>query len=63
MATTFIYAQGGDTGIIQAMKDAAHPWVPFGGALNRGVVADFTGDGTVDGADLGELLGAWGECP
>ena len=25
-------------------------------------VADFTGDGVVSGADLGLLLGAWGEC-
>ncbi len=31
-----ITAQGGDTGIIQAMKDAAHPWVPFGGEMENG---------------------------
>lgn len=27
-----------------------------------GVGADLTGDGVVDGADLGQLLGAWGPC-
>jgi hypothetical protein len=26
-------------------------------------IADLSGDGIVDGADLGLLLGAWGECP
>jgi ribose transport system substrate-binding protein len=31
-----ITAQGGDTGIIQAMKDANHPWVPFGGEMENG---------------------------
>lgn len=31
-----IIAQGGDTGIIQAMKDANHPWVPFGGEMENG---------------------------
>jgi ribose transport system substrate-binding protein len=31
-----ITGQGGDTGIIQAMKDTAHPWVPFGGEMENG---------------------------
>lgn len=31
-----ITAQGGDTGIIQAMKDANHAWVPFGGEMENG---------------------------
>jgi ribose transport system substrate-binding protein len=31
-----ITAQGGDTGVVQAMKDANHPWVPFGGENENG---------------------------
>jgi ribose transport system substrate-binding protein len=31
-----ITGQGGDTGIIQAMKDTKHPWVPFGGENENG---------------------------
>jgi hypothetical protein len=27
------------------------------------VAADFNGDGSVTGADLGMMLGAWGACP
>src|SRR5436190_7780921 len=29
-------AQGGDTGVVQAMIDAKHPWVPFGGETENG---------------------------
>ncbi|MGE3830879.1 MAG: sugar ABC transporter substrate-binding protein [Parvibaculaceae bacterium] len=31
-----VTAQGGDTGVVQAMKDASHPWVPFGGENENG---------------------------
>ena len=31
-----IAAQGGDTGIVQAMIDAKHPWVPFAGETENG---------------------------
>jgi ribose transport system substrate-binding protein len=31
-----IAAQGGDTGIVQAMIDAGHPFVPFGGETENG---------------------------
>jgi ribose transport system substrate-binding protein len=31
-----ITAQGGDTGVVQAMKDAGHPMVPFGGETENG---------------------------
>jgi len=31
-----ITAQGGDTGVVQAMIDAAHPMVPFGGETENG---------------------------
>ena len=31
-----IAAQGGDTGIVQAMIDANHPWVPFAGETENG---------------------------
>ena len=29
-------AQGGDTGVVQAMIDAEHPFVPFGGETENG---------------------------
>jgi ribose transport system substrate-binding protein len=29
-------AQGGDTGVVQAMMDAKHPFVPFGGETENG---------------------------
>jgi ribose transport system substrate-binding protein len=31
-----VTGQGGDTGIVQAMIDAKHPWVPFGGETENG---------------------------
>jgi len=31
-----ITAQGGDTGVVQAMIDAKHPFVPFGGETEDG---------------------------
>ena len=31
-----ITAQGGDTGVVQAMIDAKHPFVPFGGETENG---------------------------
>ena len=31
-----ITAQGGDTGVVQAMTDAKHPWVPFAGETENG---------------------------
>src|SRR5450432_3361162 len=41
-------AQGGDTGVVQAMIDAKHPFVPFGGETENGFrkfCGKFTGDG------------------
>ena len=41
-------AQGGDTGVVQAMLDAKHPMVPFGGETENGFrkfCAKFSGDG------------------
>ena len=43
-----ITAQGGDTGIVQAMMDAKHPFVPFGGETENGfrkLCATHWGDG------------------
>jgi ribose transport system substrate-binding protein len=41
-------AQGGDTGVVQAMMDAKHPFVPFGGETENGfrkLCAAHAGDG------------------
>jgi len=43
-----ITAQGGDTGVVQAMLDAKHPMVPFGGETENGFrkfCAKFSADG------------------
>ena len=43
-----ITGQGGDTGIVQAMMDAKHPFVPFGGETENGFrkfCAKYAGDG------------------
>ena len=43
-----ITAQGGDTGVVQAMIDAKHPLVPFGGETENGFrkfCAKFAGEG------------------
>ncbi|MFP3546514.1 sugar ABC transporter substrate-binding protein [Rhizobium sp. SIMBA_035] len=43
-----ITAQGGDTGVVQAMIDAKHPFVPFGGETENGfrkLCAVHAGDG------------------
>ena len=43
-----IAAQGGDTGIVQAMIDAKHPFVPFGGETENGFrkfCAEFSAQG------------------
>ena len=43
-----ITGQGGDTGIVQAMIDAKHPWVPFGGETENGFrkfCAQYAADG------------------
>ncbi len=43
-----ITAQGGDTGVVQAMLDAKHPMVPFGGETENGFrkfCAEFAKDG------------------
>ncbi|KQV65319.1 sugar ABC transporter substrate-binding protein [Rhizobium sp. Root1220] len=45
-----ITAQGGDTGVVQAMIDAKHPFVPFGGETENGfrkLCAAHAGDGLV----------------
>src|SRR5436190_3132897 len=41
-------AQGGDTGVVQAMIDAKHPWVPFGGETENGF-RKFCGKMSADG--------------
>jgi ribose transport system substrate-binding protein len=43
-----ITAQGGDTGVVRAMMDAKHPFVPFGGETENGfrkLCAAHAGDG------------------
>jgi ribose transport system substrate-binding protein len=43
-----ITAQGGDTGVVQAMIDAKHPFVPFGGETENGFrkfCSKFAGEG------------------
>ncbi len=43
-----ITAQGGDTGVVQAMIDAQHPFVPFGGETENGFrkfCSKFSGEG------------------
>ena len=43
-----ITAQGGDTGVVQAMMDAKHPFVPFGGETENGFrkfCAKYAGEG------------------
>lgn len=43
-----IAAQGGDTGIVQALIDAKHPFVPFGGETENGFrkfCGEYTGQG------------------
>ncbi|OWV83213.1 sugar ABC transporter substrate-binding protein [Rhizobium sp. R693] len=45
-----ITAQGGDTGVVQAMIDAKHPFVPFGGETENGfrkLCAVHSGEGLV----------------
>ena len=41
-------AQGGDTGVVQAMIDAKQPWVPFGGETENGF-RKFCGKFSADG--------------
>jgi ribose transport system substrate-binding protein len=43
-----ITAQGGDTGVVQAMLDAKHPMVPFGGETENGF-RKFCGKRSADG--------------
>ena len=52
------YAWGENIGWVN-LDDAA----VFVGITASGSGPDLNGDGTVDGADLGLLLGAWGPCP
>ncbi len=43
-----ITSQGGDTGVVQAMIDAKHPFVPFGGETENGFrkfCGEYSGDG------------------
>jgi len=42
-------------------QDVAMQWVRDN-LIDAGPAADLNGDGVVDGADLGTLLGAWGAC-
>lgn len=54
-----ILAQGGSTGMIQAMKDAGHPWIPVSGESENGyrkALAEFSGDG-LKGISIGQSPG------
>lgn len=52
-----------DADFADAIGVAGNPYSGHYGAYQFGGVADFDGDGVVDGSDLGTLLGAWGPCP
>ncbi len=48
-----ISGQGGDTGIVQAMKDAGHPMVPFGGETENGFRKFCAADDALDCTSAG----------
>jgi len=56
----FTGADGGGEGNLAAAKVII---VPGGGDCAAPCPGDFNGDGTVDGADFGALVAAWGACP
>lgn len=51
---------GGTTICSNTPEDVAGPFLVEGAANICGCFADITGDGVVNGGDLGALLGAWG---
>ncbi len=54
-----IVAQGGSTGMVQAMKDAGHPWVPVAGESENGyrkALAKYSKDG-LKGISIGQSPG------
>ncbi len=54
-----IVASGGDNGIIQALKAADHPWVPFAGESENGfrkAIAEFSDEG-LKGLSIGQSPG------
>jgi ribose transport system substrate-binding protein len=54
-----IVGQGGSNGVIQAMKDAGHPWVPVAGESENGfrkAIAEYSGEG-LKGISIGQSPG------
>ncbi len=54
-----VVAQGGSTGMVQALKDAGHPWVPVAGESENGyrkAVAEHSDDG-LKGISIGQSPG------
>lgn len=54
-----VVGQGGSNGIVQALKDANHPWVPIAGESENGfrkAIAQYSGDG-LKGISIGQSPG------
>ncbi|MAZ85557.1 MAG: ribose ABC transporter substrate-binding protein [Hoeflea sp.] len=54
-----VVGQGGSNGVIQALKDAGHPWVPVAGESENGfrkAIAQYSGDG-LKGISIGQSPG------
>ncbi len=54
-----VVGQGGSNGVIQALKDANHPWVPVAGESENGfrkAIAQYSGDG-LKGISIGQSPG------
>ncbi|MAY61649.1 MAG: ribose ABC transporter substrate-binding protein [Rhizobiales bacterium] len=54
-----VVGQGGSNGIVQALKDAGHPWVPVAGESENGfrkAIAQYSGDG-LKGISIGQSPG------
>jgi ribose transport system substrate-binding protein len=54
-----VVGQGGSNGVIQALKDAGHPWVPVAGESENGfrkAIAQYAGDG-LKGISIGQSPG------
>ncbi len=54
-----VVGQGGSNGVIQALKDAGHPWVPIAGESENGfrkAIAEYSADG-LKGISIGQSPG------
>ncbi len=54
-----VVGQGGSNGVVQALKDANHPWVPIAGESENGfrkAIAQYSGDG-LKGISIGQSPG------